>query len=135
MYTKPLPTLSRTSAKFWKAAKRHELCLQRCQDCGHYVVHPRSLCPQCLSSNSRWEKVSGRGTVYSYTVIRRASTPGFEEDVPYVFAIVELDEGPRMATNIVGIEPEKVAIGIKVEAFFDDVTPEITLVKFQPVKS
>ena len=83
----------------------------------------------------RWEKVSGRGKVYSYSIVRRAGIPGFEEDVPYVFAIVELDEGPRMATNIVGIEPEKVAIAMKVEAFFDDVTPEITLVKFKPIRS
>ncbi len=70
-----------------------------------------------------------------YTIVRRAGMPGFEKDVPYVFAIVELDEGPRMATNIVGIEPEKVAIGMEVEAFFDDVTPEITLVKFKPIES
>ena len=135
MYNKPLPIPSRTSAEFWKAAKRHELCLQHCQDCGHYVFYPRSLCPQCLSSNLRWEKISGQGKVYSYTTVHRAGIPGFEEDVPYVFARVELDEGPRMATNIVGIEPEKVAIGIEVEAFFDDVTPEITLVKFKPIRS
>ncbi len=135
MYTKPLPTPTRTSVEFWKAAKRHELCLQRCQDCSHYVVYPRSLCPQCLGTNLKWEKVSSRGTVYSYTIVRRAGTPGFEEDVPYVFAIVELDEGPRMSTNIVGIEPEKVAIDMKVAVFFDDVTPEITLVKFKPIRS
>ena len=135
MYTKPLPVPSRTSAEFWKAAKRHELCLLRCQDCEHYIVYPRSLCPQCLGTKLKWEKVSGRGTVYSYTIVRRAGIPGFEKDVPYVFAIVELDEGPRMATNIVGIEPEKVAINMEVEATFADVTPEITLVKFQPIRS
>lgn len=135
MYTKPLPTPSRTSAEFWKAAKKHGFRLQRCQDCGHYVFYPRSLCPRCLSSNLRWEKVSGRGEVYSYTIIRRAGIPGFEKDVPYVFAIVELDEGPRMATNIVDIEPEKVTIGLKVEVHFDDVTPEITLVKFKPIRN
>ena len=135
MYTKPLPTPSRTSAEFWKAAKKHELYMQHCQDCGHYIFYPRSLCPQCLSSNLNWEKVSGRGKIYSYTIVHRAGIPGFEKDVPYVFAIVELDEGPRMATNIVGIEPEKVAIDMKVEVFFDDVTPEITLVKFKPIRS
>jgi len=88
-----------------------------------------------LSSNLRWEKVSGRGTVYSYTVVRRAGIPGFEKDVPYVFAIVELDEGPRIATNTVGVEPEKVRIGMEIEATFDDVTPEITLVKFKLIRS
>ena len=135
MYTKPLPKPSQISAEFWQAAKRRELFLQRCHDCEQYIFYPRPLCPQCLSSNLGWEKVSGRGKVYSYSVVRRAGIPGFENDVPYVFAIVELDEGPRMATNIVGIEPEKVSIGTKVEAFFDDVTPELTLVKFKPIRS
>ncbi len=135
MYTKPLPTPTETTAEFWKAAKRHELHLQHCQDCGHYIFFPATLCSQCLSPKLKWERVSGRGKVYSYTIVRRA---GFfqkgEGDLPYVSAIVELDEGPRMATNIVNIEPEKVVIGMRVEALFDDVTPEVTLVKFKPAK-
>lgn len=131
-YDKPLPEPTEMSIEFWKAAKRHELCLQHCHNCGSYIFYPRSHCPECLGTNLTWEKVSGQGEVYSYTVVHRAGIPGFEKDVPYVFATVQLNEGARIPTNIVGIAPEKVTIGMKVAAFYDDVTPEITLVKFKP---
>ena len=132
-YTKPLPEPTETSVEFWKAAKKHELHLQHCHKCGSYVFYPRRHCPQCLDTNLSWEKVSGHGEIYSYTVVHRAGIPGFEKDTPYVYAVVQLDEGARIATNIIGIEPDKVTIGMKVAAFFDDVTPEVTLVKFKPV--
>lgn len=134
-YGKPLPEPTEVSAEFWKALKRHELCIQHCQNCGSYVFYPRTLCPQCFGINLRWERVSGHGKVYSYTIVHRAGIPGFEKDVPYVFAIVELEEGPRMTTNIIGVEPEKVRIDMEVESTFDDITPEITLLKFKPRSS
>ena len=129
-YIKPLPKPSPTSRPFWEAAKRHELTIQRCGACREYIYYPRPRCPKCFSDQLSWERVSGRGKVYSYTVVRRASSRMFA-DAPYVLAIVELAEGPRMTTNVVA-PPEQVRIGMPVTVAFEDVTPECTLVKFKP---
>jgi uncharacterized OB-fold protein len=130
-YVKPLPKPSATSRPFWDAAKRHELILQRCGGCQAFIYYPRDRCPHCLSDQLQWAPVSGRGKVYSYTVVRRASTRSFA-DKPYVLAIVELDEGPRMTTNVEA-PPEAVKVGLPVTVCFDDVTPDRTLIKFKPV--
>lgn len=129
-----LPTPSPTSEPYWKAAKNHEFIIQRCSRCKKYVFYPRSLCPYCLSHDVKWVKGSGKGTVYSWTAVYRATDPNFNEPVPYIYAIVELAEGPHMATNIVKCKPEQCKIGMPVEVAFHDVTPEVTLVKFQPAK-
>lgn len=131
-YHKPLPQPSPTSLPFWAAAKRHALALQRCASCEKFVFYPRTICPHCGAEDLVWQEASGRGSVYSFTVARRPTMRPFEPDVPYVIAIVELEEGPRMTTNIVGCSPEAVHVGMAVQAAFDDVTPEVTLVKFQP---
>ena len=129
-YTKPLPKPSPTSRPFWEAARRHELILQRCGACGKFIYYPRPRCPHCFSDRLGWERCSGKGKVYSYTVVRRASSRAFA-DAPYILAIVELAEGPRMTSNIVA-PPEQVRVDMPVTVFFDDVTPEHTLVKFKP---
>jgi uncharacterized OB-fold protein len=129
-YLKPLPKPTPTSRPFWEAAKRHELKIQHCGACGKYVYYPRDRCPHCFADQLAWKQVSGRGKVYSYTVVRRASARSFA-DAPYVLAIVQLDEGPRLTSNIVA-PPEKVRVEMPVTVFFDDVTPEHTLVKFKP---
>ncbi len=129
-YSKPLPKPSAVSRPFWDAAKRHELILQQCGGCKAFIYYPRDRCPQCLSEQLQWRPVSGRGKVYSYTVVRRASTRSFA-DKPYVLAIVELDEGVRMTTNVEAA-PESLKVGMPVAVWFDDVTPERTLVKFKP---
>jgi hypothetical protein len=131
-YKKPLPRPTAASMPFWEAAKQHELQIQRCGSCGAHIFYPRELCPECLSSDLKWVKVSGKGTVYSYTIAQMPTHPSFAEDVPYVIAIVELDEGPHVTTNITGCKPNEVRIGMPVAAAFDDVTPEMTLVKFRP---
>lgn len=131
-YSKPLPRPTAESEPFWKGARNHELLIQRCRACGKPVFYPRLFCPHCSSADLEWVRASGKGMIYSYTVIRRAAFPGFAADVPYVFAIVELEEGPRMATNLLSCPPEKLRIGLPVEATFEDVTPEVTLVKFKP---
>jgi hypothetical protein len=131
-YNKPLPRPSAVSQPFWEAAKKHELKLQRCKSCGAYIYYPRTLCPKDLLSDLEWVTVSGKGTVYSYTIAEAPTHPAFAGDVPYVIAIVELAEGPRMTTNIVGCQPSEVKVGMPVKVYFDDVTPEMTLVKFQP---
>ncbi len=128
-YAKPLPKPSPMSEPFWEAARRHELWLQRCADCGQFVFYPRPQCPNCWSAKLEWKQASGRGRIYSYTVVRRATHRAFTE--PYVLAIVELEEGARMTTNIEAT-PEQVRVGMPVSVFFDDVTPDRTLVKFKP---
>jgi uncharacterized OB-fold protein len=129
-YVKPLPKPTETSRPFWDAAKQHRLQLQHCGGCQSFIYYPRDRCPHCLSDQLEWRPVSGKGKVYSYTTVRRASVRSFA-DKPYVLAIVELDEGVRMTTNIEA-PPESVKIGMPVTVFFDDVTPERTLVKFRP---
>lgn len=129
-YTKPLPKPTATSHPFWDAAKAHRLQLQQCSGCKAFIYYPRDRCPYCLSENLEWKPVSGKGHVYSYTVVRRASTRSFA-DKPYVLAIVELDEGPHMTTNVEAT-PESVKVGMPVTVCFDDVTPDRTLVKFKP---
>lgn len=128
-YPKPLPKPSLISKPFWDGARKHELRLQRCQGCHLFVYYPRERCPHCFSTQLEWKPVTGRGKVYSYTVVHRASHRSFAD--PYVLAIVELEEGPRLTTNIVA-EPSQVRVDMPVVVQFDDVTPEHTLVKFKP---
>jgi uncharacterized OB-fold protein len=129
-YRKLLPHPSPYSKPYWEAARAHELKLQQCGKCGKFIYYPRPRCQHCLSDQLEWKKCSGRGTVYSYTVAHYAPAPAFKE-LPFVLAIVDLEEGPRMTTNIVA-PPDKIKIGMPVKVFFDDVTPECTLVKFKP---
>ena len=130
-YNGPLPKPDKDSAVYWDAARRHELVLQRCLACHRFRFYPRSVCPHCLSDQFEWEGASGRGHIYSFTVIHRPPAPAFRDRVPYVLALVELEEGVRMMTNIVGCDPESVEIGRIVEVTFDDVTDEVTLPKFR----
>ena len=131
-YIKPLPSPSPASRGFWEAARRHQLVLQRCRSCRRHIHYPRSVCPHCLLQDLEWAPASGRGTVYTYTVARRPTSSLFADVAPYVIAIVEMEEGVRMTTNIVGCSPDDVRIGMPVQVAFDDVTDEVTLVKFRP---
>jgi uncharacterized OB-fold protein len=129
---KPVPHPTETTRPFWQGARQGELRLQRCRACGQPFLYPRTLCPHCLSDDLEWTTASGRGRVYTYTVVRRPAHPAFGNDVPYVLAIVELEEGPRLVTNIVGVPPEEVRIGMAVEAVFEAAGEEVALVKFRP---
>ena len=131
-YSKPLPKTSGVAAPFWAAAKRHELVVQTCNGCGVAQYPPRDACHACWSEDLGWRTSEGRGTVHTYTVVRRSSVDGFQDETPYVVALVELAEGPRMTTNIVDCPVEAVRIGMSVAPVFDDATDEITLVKFRP---
>ena len=131
-YKKPLPHPNEVSQPFWDSAKRHELQIQRCNACGTHIFYPREACSECLSPDLIWIPVSGKGTLYSYTIAQVPTHPTFADDVPYVIAIVELAEGPRITTNLAGCPPDQVTIGMPVVASFEEVTPEVTLVKFRP---
>src|SRR4051794_34306130 len=112
---RPLPEpVSELTAPVWEAAKRGELLLQHCPSCGAFQYYPRPACVACGSLELALEPASGRGTVFSYTVARRPTHPAFEDMVPMVIALVDLEEGPRLTTNIVDCEPEAVAIGAAV---------------------
>lgn len=130
-YAKPLPTLTDENRPFWESCRNGRLSLQKCAGCGHlrYPISP--YCPECLSPEFAWTPVSGRGTVFSYVVFHQAYHPAFKADLPYNVALVQLQEGPRMYSNIVGTPNDQVRIGDAVEAVFDAVTPEITIPRFR----
>jgi uncharacterized OB-fold protein len=132
-YKKPLPQADPITAPYWESLKSHSMTVQRCNDTGKYFFYPRGLSPFTFSDNISWEPVSGRGTLYAYTIVHAMRAPGFAEEVPYVVAIVELDEGPRLMTNLIEVDPdpEKIRIGSPVEVVYVDVTEEITLPKFR----
>ena len=127
---RPIPRVDEESRGFWEACARHELYLQRCRDCGKLRHPPRALCPACLSSGIEWISSSGRGTVYSFTVTQQNQAPGFRERLPYVLAYVELEEGVRLMTNVVGCPAEAVHVGMPVEVAWEDVNAEVSLPVF-----
>jgi len=131
-YNKVLPTLDEISKPYWEACKRHELLLQKCADCGHLQAYPpMKACPSCLSSNLTWAKASGKGKIYTYSIIHRTAAEGWKDEVPYAVLIIELDEGPHMYANAMGCKPEDLACGKAVEVAFDDITDEVSLPKFK----
>jgi uncharacterized OB-fold protein len=131
-YAKPLPHIDEENRPWWEAAQRHELYIQKCRDCGDLRFHPRALCTNCMSSNAEWIKCKGSGRIYTFTVTNQNGASGFRDSLPYVLAWVQLDEGVKLMTNIIDCPPDQVKIDMPVEAVFDDVTPEVTLVKFRP---
>ncbi len=134
-YEKPLPQATPETQEFWDGLKQHELRIQQCQECNEYYFYPRPFCPKqgCHSRNVEWKTVSGKGKLHTY-VINHRGPPAFADDSPYVIAVVELDEGGRMMTNLVNVDadPEQLPADLPVEIVFDDVTDEVTLPKFQP---
>jgi uncharacterized OB-fold protein len=131
--TKPLPTPTPTSKPYWDALRRHEVHMQRCTACGKFVFYPRSNCPFCLSPDLEWQRIAANGTVYTFTIARRATAPQFEDEVPQKIAVVELDEGPRLTTTLVNVAPEDITIGMRVKPYFDDIPgTEITLLRYEP---
>ena len=131
-FAKPLPVADKDTQPFWDYTRKHELRVQKCLTCGklHYPVSP--ICPHCLGMTSEWVKLSGKGEVYSFIVVQRRYHPGFASDIPYTVAIIRTEEGIRMLSNVVGVKPDAVHMGMPVEVTFDDVTPEFTLPKFKP---
>jgi uncharacterized protein len=129
---KPLPQISPDMAPFFEAARRHELAVQRCTGCGTLRFPARAICSRCLGREAEWVPASGRGTVFSYAIMHQAVHPGFAAEVPYAIVVIELEEGVRLLSNLMGCPAGDVRIGLPVEVVFDDVTPEVTLPKFRP---
>lgn len=117
---------------FWDAAADGRIELARCDNCGLLPWYPRSICPNCQSQSRTWEQLSGRGTVYSYSVTRAGGGRAWREHLPFVVAYVQLDEGPIIMTNIVDCDPETVRIDMPVKAVFDDTGEGTAIVRFTP---
>lgn len=131
---KPLPQPTPETAPYWDGCKQHELRIQFCTACQQYFFYPRLYCPKCLSDAIEWRSVSGKGRLLTYVISARPA-PGFENETPYAIAIVQLDEGPHLMTNIVNTEvtPQRLPAGLPVEVVFDDINEAISIPKFQPV--
>lgn len=131
-WNKPLPTIVGETRPYWEACRRGQLVIQRCARCGEYQFYPRGICAHCWSTEVEWVEVSGRGTVWTYTVTYQNRTPGFAEEVPYVLALVELAEGVKLFTNIVECRPQEVRIGMPVEVTFVRANDRVTVPYFKP---
>ena len=129
---KPLPAITEDGAPYWAACREGKLAVQQCSVCGHRRFPPSVVCPKCLAFEHVWTPLAGRGTIYSFIIVHRPQHPGFSNDAPYNVAIVELDEGIRMHTNVVGCANEDLRIGMPVEVVFEKRDDEITLPKFRP---
>jgi len=130
---RPLPVLNADTKPFWEACRRHELRVQRCRECGRLRFPPLPSCPHCASLEAEWLPVSGKGTIYTFTVARHAVHPAFP--APYVVALVELEdaEGVRLTTRIVDCDPAAVSVGAPVEVIFEDVDEQFSLPLFRLV--
>jgi len=129
-YAKPLPQITAGTKPFWEATRAGRLTVQRCAACGKMRFPAASICDDCLSAEAAWVEVSGLGTVWSFCEFHRLYFKGFEPDLPYNVALVRLDEGPRMYTNIVGVPILDIKVDMRVKAVFEPVSDEVTLVKF-----
>ena len=131
-WKKPLPTISGESKPYWDACRQGQLVIQKCDSCNEFQFYPRGICANCWSNDIKWHKASGKGTVWSFTVTYQNRTPGFAEDVPYILALVELEEGVRMFTNILECDPKEAKIGMPVEVTFVRANDQITIPYFKP---
>jgi uncharacterized OB-fold protein len=132
-YQKFLPEgIPDSQLPFWASLKERAVRVQRCDDCRTYRYIPKDICPRCQGDRATWTPISGRGDVYTYTVVRRAPTPAYQAEAPYVLAHVTMAEGFRMIASLTGVDPQSVRIGMPVEIAYEDVTPEWTLFTFRP---
>ena len=130
----PAPPVNPETREFWDATARGRLLLKRCLDCGGVIWYPRAICPDCSSLRTEWFEASGRGRIYSYTVNHRGQG-AYAAATPYVLAYVELDEGPRVMTNIVEAAEPDLAVGLRVAVVFHDTGQGTALPRFRPAAS
>jgi len=132
----PVPVPTPLTAFYWEAVARGELALLRCRSCGHYVHYPRPICDACQSPELEPEAISGRGVLYSHTVVMQASHPYFMDKIPYIIGIVSIDEEPdvHLPTGIVDANGGELRCGMPVELVFREITDTLTLPFFRPVR-
>lgn len=129
---RPLPLPNRDTEPFWEGCAKGELRLQRCASCRAYRHPPSPICHLCWSPEHEWVPASGRGTVYSFVVVHHAFH-GWNDELPYVVAVIALEEGPHIVSNVVEVPIDSVKIGMPVGVFFERASEEIVLPKFRPL--
>ena len=127
-----LPAPDFDTQAWWDATADGRLLVKRCGSCGRAHFYPRPFCPHCWSDEVEWEEASGRATLYTYSIVRRNDLPPFPDRVPYVAAVVDLEEGPRMMTNVEGCDEADLAIGMSLIVDFRQETDEISIPVFRP---
>jgi uncharacterized OB-fold protein len=137
-YEKFLPEINALTRPFWESCKNHQLKMQYCTRCTTWIWYPKAWCPNCGKRDSiEWRSLSGNGEIYSFTIIRQVidNSLAFQQDLPFVIALIELEEGPRIYSNVTGSKPEDISIGDKLSLHFDDVTDQISLPKFHKMQN
>jgi uncharacterized protein len=129
---KPLPIINEDNRRYYEYAHKHELRMQKCLDCGHLRFPPGILCPKCHSLRAEWAQLCGRGQVYSYAIYRTSFHPAFQNEIPYVVAIIQLAEGPRLESNVTGCSADDIRINMPVDAYFEDLNETVSVPKFRP---
>ncbi len=133
-YKKPLPSLNADNMPFWDGCKVHQLKFQKCSVCG-YVRWPASiLCPQCHSTDTEWIAASGKGKVYTFVVFHHVYHKAFENEIPYVTAVIKLEEGPHLLSNIIDCDPNEVNCDMPVQVKWEDVGEGFSIPKFKLVR-
>ncbi len=130
-YARPIPQPDAESQEFYDGARRHELMLMRCGSCNAYRLPSRPRCPDCWSTDTQWVAASGRATLYSFGIMHQ-KFPGFSDDGPYNYAVVELEEGPHIVSNIVNAAESDLRVDMPLRAVYDDIADDATLIRFQP---
>lgn len=131
---KPLPIITEENRHFWEGCQQGKLLLQQCDQCYQYQFYPRLYCMHCDSDTLHWVETSGHGIIYSYTIVHQNKSPEFVHDTPYNVAIVQLNEGPRLLSNIVDVEATELKVDLPVMVIFDRVNETITLPRFKPLR-
>ena len=127
-----LPKPDDDTEPFWNGCRDGRFLIKRCTDCGRASFYPRPFCPRCWSERVEWETASGRATLYTYSIVRVNDLPPFNERVPYVAAIVELDEGPKAISNVIDCDFADIRIGMPLEVTFTDIGDGVTIPQFRP---
>jgi uncharacterized OB-fold protein len=130
---KPIPQVTPEMAEFFEGAKRGQLMVQKCDDCGVSRFPPHEICTNCLGTRAKWAPVSGRGEVYSFNIMHQVYHPGFVTEVPYAVVVVKLDEGIKFVSNLVGVKPSEIGSGMPVEVTFEKLSDQVWLPKFRPI--
>lgn len=131
-YSKPIPVADEASRPFFDGVRNHELVLMRCANCQRWRLPAAQRCPDCWSLAYSWEQASGRGEVYTFALMHHVLHPGFADEAPYNVTTVQLEEGPRFSTNLVGLSNDQIQVGMPVVAHYEQVNDEATILKFRP---
>ncbi|MBM85193.1 MAG: hypothetical protein CMM47_04130 [Rhodospirillaceae bacterium] len=130
---KPRPRITPDNKRFWDACRTHELHLPYCPSCDSLFMPPSPVCPHCLNMELRWRQVSGRGRVSTFVEVHQKWFEAFTDDLPYNVAQIQLEEGPRLTANLVGVANADIRVGMPVRVVFDDIDEQLTLPRFCPV--